>query len=97
MSNKKAKIQTSIEMTAAACRLDRLGQARFPTDTSDARLNGLNARLNALNESIEELAVDLLDNTTDKPSSYYNGSLKKLNAEEAALIKAEIEAEMQDA
>ena len=95
---KRAKMiqKTSIEMTASACRLDRLGQARFPTDTSDARLNGLNARLNALNESIEELAIDLLDNTVDKPASFYNGSLKKLNAEEAALIKAEIEAELQD-
>ena len=95
---KKAKqlAQTSIEMTASACRIDRLGQARFPTDTEDARLNGLNARLNALNESLEELAIDLLDNTVDKPASFYNGSLKKLNAEEAALIKAEIEAELQD-
>jgi len=95
---KKAKqlAQTSIEMTAAACRIDRLGQARFPTDTGDTRLNELNARLNALNESLEEFAIELLDNTVDKPASYYNGSLKKLNAEEAALIKAEIEAEMID-
>jgi len=97
MSNKKATAQTSIEMTASANRLFRLGGQRSSTDTGDARLDALNARLNALNESIEELAIDLLDNTTDKPASYYNGSLKKLNAEEAALIKAEIEAEMQDA
>ena len=96
MSN-KSKSQTSIEMTASANRLFRLGGQRSSTDTGDARLNELNARLNALNESIEELAIDLLDNTTDQPSSYYSGSLKKLNAEEAALIKAEIEAEMQDA
>ena len=88
---------TSIEMTASANRLFRLGGQRFSTNTGNAKLDALNARLNALNESIEELAIDLLDNTTDKPASYYNGSLKKLNAEEAALIKAEIEAEMQDA
>ena len=88
--------QTSIEMTASACRLDRLGGQRFSTDTGNAKLDALNARLNALNESIEELAIDLLDNTVDKPASYYNGSLKKLNAEDAALIKAEIEAEMID-
>ena len=88
--------QTSTEMTASACRLDRLGGQRFSTDTDNAKLNELNARLNALNESIEELAIDLLDNTVDKPASYYNGSLKKLNAEDAALIKAEIEAEMID-
>ena len=97
MSNKKAKAQTSIEMTASANRLFRLGGQRSSTDTGDTRLNELNARLNALNESIEELAIDLLDNTTDQPSSYYSGSLKKLNAEEAALIRAEIEAEMNDA
>jgi hypothetical protein len=97
MSNKKAKAQTSIEMTASANRLFRLGGQRSSTDTGDTRLNELNARLNALNESIEELAIELLDNTTDQPSSYYSGSLKKLNAEEAALIKAEIEAEMNDA
>ena len=48
-------------------------------------------------DALEELAIELLDNTTDQPSSYYSGSLKKLNAEEAALIKAEIEAEMNDA
>ena len=97
MSTKKSKAQTSIEMTASANRLFRLGGQRSSTDTGDTRLNELNARLNALNESIEELAIDLLDNTTDQPSSYYSGSLKKLNAEEAALIKAEIEAEMNDA
>ena len=97
MSNKKAKAQTSIEMTASANRLFRLGGQRSSPDTGDTRLNELNARLNALNESIEELAIELLDNTTDQPSSYYSGSLKKLNAEEAALIKAEIEAEMNDA
>ena len=72
-------------------------QTSIEMTASANRLDALNARLNALNESIEELAIDLLDNTTDKPASYYNGSLKKLNAEEAALIKAEIEAEMQDA
>ena len=94
MSTKKAKAQTSIEMTASANRLFRLGGHRASTDTDDARLNELNARLNALNESIEELAIDLLDNTTDKPLSYYSGSLKKLNAQEAELIKAEIEAEL---
>ena len=94
MSNKKAKAQTSIEMTASANRLFRLGGQRSSTDTGDARLNELNARLNALNESIEELAIDLLDNTTDKPLSYYSGSLKKLNAQEAQEIKAEIEAEL---
>ena len=94
MSNKKAKAQTSIEMTASANRLFRLGGQRFSTDTDDAKINELNARLNALNESIEELAVDLLDNTTDKPLSYYNGSLKKLNAQEAQELKAEIEAEL---
>ena len=94
MSTKKSKAQTSIEMTASAHRLFRVGGQRSSTDTGAARLNELNARLNALNESIEELAIDLLDNTTDQPASYYSGSLKKLNAEEAALIKAEIEAEM---
>ena len=94
MSNKKAKAQTSIEMTASANRLFRLGGQRSSTDTGDSRLNELNARLNALNESIEELAVELLDNTTAQPASYYNGSLKKLNAQEAELIKAEIEAEL---
>ena len=97
MSTKKAKAQTSIEMTASACRIDRLGQARYSTSTGNAKLDALNARLNKVNEFMEELAIDLLDNTTDKPASYYNGSLKKLNAEEAALIKAEIEAEMHDA
>ncbi len=97
MSSKKAKVQTSIEMTASANRLFRLGGLRASTDTGDTRLNELNARLNALNESIEELAIDLLDNTTDKPASYYNGSLKKLNAQEAQELKAEIEAEMNDA
>ena len=96
MSTKKAKAQTSIEMTASANRLFRLGGQRFSTDTDDAKINELNARLNALNESIEELVIDLLDNTVDKPASYYHGSLKQLNAEEAALIKAEIEAEMND-
>ena len=94
MSIKKSKAQTSIEMTASANRLFRLGGQRSSTDTGDARLNELNARLNALNESIEELAIDLLDNTTDKPLSYYSGSLKKLNAQEAQEIKAEIEAEL---
>ncbi len=94
MSNKKAKAQTSIEMTASANRLFRLGGQRSSTDTGDSRLNELNARLNTLNESIEELAIELLDNTTDQPASYYNGSLKKLNAQEAELIKAEIEAEL---
>ena len=94
MSNKKAKAQTSIEMTASANRLFRLGGHRASTDTGDSRLNELNARLNTLNESIEELAIELLDNTTDQPASYYNGSLKKLNAQEAELIKAEIEAEL---
>jgi len=94
MSNKKAKAQTSIEMTASANRLFRLGGQRSSTDTGDSRLNELNARLNTLNESIEELAIELLDNTTDQPASYYNGSLKKLNAEEAELIKAEIKAEL---
>ena len=94
MSTKKAKAQTSLEMTASANRLFRLGGQRFSTDTDDAKINELNARLNALNESIEELAVDLLDNTTDKPLSYYNGSLKKLNAQEAQELKAEIEAEL---
>lgn len=88
--------QTSIEMTASACRLDRLGGQRFSTDTGNAKLDALNARLNTLNESIEELAIDLLDNTVDKPASYYNGSLRQLNAEDAALIKAEIEAELID-
>ena len=88
--------QTSIEMTASACRLDRLGGQRFSTDTGNARLDALNARLNTLNESIEELAIDLLDNTVDKPASYYNGSLRQLNAEDAAVIKAEIEAELID-
>ncbi len=87
---------TSIEMTASANRLFRLGGQRFSTDTDNEKINELNARLNALNESIEELVIDLLDNTVDKPASYYNGSLKQLNAEEAALIKAEIEAEMND-
>jgi len=94
MSNKKAKAQTSIEMTASANRLFALGGLRASTDTDNARLNELNARLNALNESIEELAIELLDNTTDKPLSYYNGSLKKLNAQEAQELKAEIEAEL---
>ena len=94
MSTKKSKAQTSIEMTASANRLFRLGGQRSSTDTGDSRLNELNARLNALNESIEELAIDLLDNTTDKPLSYYSGSLKKLNAQEAQEIKAEIEAEL---
>ena len=88
--------QTSIEMTASACRLDRLGGQRFSTDTGNAKLDALNARLNTLNESIEELAIDLLDNTVDKPASYYNGSLRQLNADDAALIKAEIEAELID-
>ena len=97
MSNKKAKAKTSIEMTASANRLFRLGGQRSSTDTGNARLNELNARLNALNESIEDLAIDLLDNTTDQPASYYSGSLRKLNAQDAALIKAEIEAEMNDA
>jgi len=93
---KRAKMiqQTSIEMTSSATRIDRLGQARFPTDTSDARLNDLNARLNKVNEFMEELAIDLLDNTVDQPSSYYAGSLRKLNAEEAAILKAEIQAEL---
>ena len=94
--NKKAIAQTSIEMTASACRLDRLGQARYSTNTGNPKLDALNARLNKVNEFMEELAIDLLDNTTDKPASYYNGSLKQLNAEEAAIIKAEIEAELVD-
>ena len=95
---KKAKQQaaTSIEMTASANRLFRLGGQRFSTDTGNAKLDALNARLNTLNESIEELAIDLLDNTVDKPASYYNGSLRQLNAEDAAVIKAEIEAELID-
>ena len=97
MSTKKAKVQTSIEMTASACRIDRLGQARYSTSTGNAKLDALNARLNKVNEFMEELAIELLDNTTDQPSSYYNGSLKKLNAEEAQELKAEIEAEMNDA
>jgi hypothetical protein len=44
---KRAKMiqQTSIEMTSSATRIDRLGQARFSTDTGDARLDALNARL----------------------------------------------------
>jgi hypothetical protein len=93
---KRAKMiqQTSIEMTSSATRIDRLGQARFSTDTGDARLDALNARLNKVNEFMEELAVDLLDNTVDQPSSYYAGSLRKLNAEEAAILKAEIQAEL---
>ena len=79
---KRAKMiqQTSIEMTS--------------TDTGDARLDALNARLNKVNEFMEELAIDLLDNTVDQPSSYYAGSLRKLNAEEAAILKAEIQAEL---
>ncbi len=94
---KRVAAKTSQEMTASACRLDRLGGQRFPTDTGNEKLNNLNARLNTLNEGLEELAVELLDNTTNQPASYYNGSLKQLNAEEAALIKAEIEAEMPNA
>ena len=92
--NSKTKAQISIDMERAAGRLDRLGSARFPTDTTDARLNGLNARLNALNESIEELAVSLLDNTTDKPASYYGGSFKQLTEQEAQELRAEIKEEL---
>ena len=92
--NNKTKAQISIDMERSAARLDRLGSARFPTDTEDARLNGLNARLNALNESIEELAVSLLDNTTDKPASYYGGSFKQLSEQEAQELRAEIKEEL---
>jgi len=94
---KRAAAKTSQEMTASACRLDRLGGQRFPTNSGNEKLDNLNARLNALNEGLEELAIELLDNTTDKPASFYNGSLRKLNAEEAAVIRAEVAAEMQDA
>ena len=92
--NNPTKAQISADMERSATRLDRLGSARFPTDTENTRLNGLNARLNALNESIEELAISLLDNTTDKPASYYGGSFKQLSEQEAQELRAEIKEEL---
>ena len=92
--NKKTRQEISADMERSANRLFRLGSARFPTDTENARLNGLNARLNALNESIEELTISLLDNTTDKPASYYGGSFKQLSEQEAQELRAEIKEEL---
>ena len=88
---KLSKAQNSQDMIASAERIDRLGSKRFPTDTNDQRLNALNARLNNVCEFMEELAIDLLDNTPSR--SGYGASLKKLNAEEAARLQSEINEE----
>ena len=87
---KLTKQQNSQDMIASAERIDRLGSKRFATDTNDQRLNALNARLNNVCEFMEDLAIDLLDNDSKRG---YGGSLKKLNAEEAASLQAEINEE----
>ena len=87
---KITKQKNSQDMIASAERIDRLGSKRFATDTNDQRLNALNARLNKVCEFMEDLAIDLLDNDSKRG---YGGSLKKLNAEEAASLQAEINEE----
>ena len=87
---KLTKQKNSQDMIASAERIDRLGSKRFATDTNDQRLNALNARLNNVCEFMEELALDLLDNDNKRS---YGGSLKQLNAEEAARLQSEINEE----
>jgi hypothetical protein len=87
---KLTKQKNSQDMIASAERIDRLGSKRFATDTTDQRLNALNARLNKVCEFMEELALDLLDNDNKRS---YGGSLKKLNAVEAARLQSEINEE----
>ena len=77
--------------------IDALSQQTVPTNTGNAKLDALNARLNDLNEWCGEFAIELLDNTTDKPASYYGGSLKTLNREEAAQLKSIIAEELDNA
>jgi hypothetical protein len=96
----RAKVRiarVSREMTSFCIRLDALSQQTVPTNTGNAKLDALNARLNDLNEWCGEFAIELLDNTTDKPASYYGGSLKTLNREEAAQLKALIAEELDNA
>jgi hypothetical protein len=96
----RAKVRiarVSREMTSFCIRLDALSQQTVPTNTGNAKLDALNARLNDLNEWCGEFAIELLDNTTDKPASYYGGSLKTLNREEAAQLKSIIAEELDNA
>ena len=96
----RAKVRiarVSREMTSFCIRLDALSQQTVPTNTGNAKLDALNARLNDLNEWCGEFAIELLDNTTSKSTSFYGGSLKTLNREEAAQLKAIIAEELDNA
>jgi hypothetical protein len=96
----RAKVRiarVSREMTSFCIRLDALSQQTVPTNTGNAKLDALNARLNDLNEWCGEFAIELLDNTTSKSTSFYGGSLKTLNREEAAQLKSIIAEELDNA
>ena len=94
---KVRQARVSREMTSFCIRLDALSQQTVPTNTGNVKLDALNARLNDLNEWCGELAIELLDNTTSKSTSFYGGSLKTLNREEAAQLKAIIAEELDNA
>jgi len=94
---KVRQARVSREMTSFCIRLDALSQQTVPTNTGNAKLDALNARLNDLNEWCGEFAIELLDNTTSKSTSFYGGSLKTLNREEAAQLKAIIAEELDNA